>query len=456
MNYTPIGRVRPIHRGAHDPSAAYEALDVVRREDGFASYMAKKDVPAGTPLADGEHWGLLSDAGLKAVADASCPRFEASGGAAVCHPVAGYPLEVRSVVGPVQSGSGEPSPDNIRPISGLTGAKLTRCGGNLLKYTSATVGTTTVSGVTFTVNADGTITADGTATANAILILTSSDSNPTLRNALLGKQISMSGCPSGGGVNKYVMRLFQHAGENSRVDDAGSGVSATFENAGLAYNVAIIVWSGVTVSNLVFRPMIRLESGADYEPYVGDTYAANFGQTVYGGTMDWTAGVLTSEWAMVTLTGNETCDAYGSSGAFLLRILTDAVTTGYTEIPQIVCSHYATRTRSDISNGTNVGVSIGTVNTHLIVYPGSDYTADTFKSYLAAQNTAGTPVQIVYKLAAPVSVQLTPQEIAALDGVNTLCSDAGGTTAAGRTDMTWLTQDIMDRLAALEAAAVSE
>lgn len=61
MNYTPIGRVRPMHRGAHDPSAAYEAMDVVRKSDGLASYMAKRDVPAGTPLEDGEYWGLLSE-----------------------------------------------------------------------------------------------------------------------------------------------------------------------------------------------------------------------------------------------------------------------------------------------------------------------------------------------------------------------------------------------------------
>ena len=449
MKYTPISRVRPIHRGAHDPSAAYEALDVVRREDGFASYMAKKDVPAGTPLADGEHWGLLSDAGLKAVADASCPRFEASGGAAVCHPVAGYPLEVRSVVGPVQSGSGEPSPDNIRPISGLTGAKLTRCGGNLLKYTSVTVGTTTVSGVTFTVNADGAITADGTATANAILILTSSDSNPTLRNALLGKQISLSGCPSGGGVNKYVMRLFQHAGENSRVDDAGSGVSATFENAGLAYNIAIIVWSGVTVSNLVFRPMIRLDSGADYEPYAGDTYAANFGQTVYGGTMDWTAGMLTVDRALKSFTGGEYWEK--SSATTTDRFISPV--SGALAGSDVVCSH---------GNG---GGSLNDLN-HCYITASSNFawnysaygstTVEAFKAYLSAQDAAGTPVQVVYRMATPVAVQLTPQEIAALDGVNTLCSDAGGTTAAGRTDMTWLTQEIMDRLAALEAAAVSE
>ena len=138
MNYTPIGRVRPIHRGAHDPSTAYAALDVVRREDGFASYMARRDVPAGTPLADGEYWGLLSDGGLKAVADASCPAFEECGGAAVCHPVAGYPLEVATLIALKQAGDGEPSPDNIRRISGWTGAKLTRCGKNLAKSMKST------------------------------------------------------------------------------------------------------------------------------------------------------------------------------------------------------------------------------------------------------------------------------------------------------------------------------
>ena len=132
MDYTPIGRVRPIHRGTHDPSAAYEALDVVRRADGLASYMAKQAVPAGKTLADGEYWGLLSDAGVKAVADAACAPFEASGGVAACHPVAGYPLEVRSGIEPVQSGSGDPSPSNVRPITGWTGATLTRCGKNLI------------------------------------------------------------------------------------------------------------------------------------------------------------------------------------------------------------------------------------------------------------------------------------------------------------------------------------
>lgn len=62
MNYTPIGRVRPIHKGKFDSAADYETLDVVSSTDGFASYMAKKNVPAGTALEDGEYWGLISEA----------------------------------------------------------------------------------------------------------------------------------------------------------------------------------------------------------------------------------------------------------------------------------------------------------------------------------------------------------------------------------------------------------
>lgn len=67
-----------------------------------------------------------------------------------------------------------------------------------------------------------------------------------------------------------------------------------------------------------------------------------------------------------------------------------------------------------------------------------------------------TDPQVVYELATPTTIQLTPQEIAALEGLNTLYSSTGDTEVAGRTDMGWLTQGILDRLAALESAAVSE
>ena len=66
------------------------------------------------------------------------------------------------------------------------------------------------------------------------------------------------------------------------------------------------------------------------------------------------------------------------------------------------------------------------------------------------------PIEIAYKLATPYTIQLTPQQIAALSGVNTLYTDSGDTSVSGRTDMIWLTQSLIDRIAALETAAVSE
>ena len=79
------------------------------------------------------------------------------------------------------------------------------------------------------------------------------------------------------------------------------------------------------------------------------------------------------------------------------------------------------------------------------------------KAYLAAQYAAGTPVQIAYKMAEPVPFTATgTQPIPALSGVNTLYTDSGDISVSGRTDMIWLTQSLIDRIAALETAAVSE
>ena len=124
----------------------------------------------------------------------------------------------------------------------------------------------------------------------------------------------------------------------------------------------------------------------------GDTFTADFGQTVYGGTLDWNTGVLTVTHGQIAAYAGESLP-----GAWI----------------------------SD-----------------------RDVYAD------GAMPTTGA--QVVYELATPQTIQLTPQEIAALEGLNTLYSSTGDTAVAGRTDIGWLTQCILDRLAALEAAAVSE
>ena len=62
----------------------------------------------------------------KHIVDTLCPPIEETGNPVVCYPVAGYPLDVTVSWGPTQEGSGEPSPDNVRPIKGRDSVTITR------------------------------------------------------------------------------------------------------------------------------------------------------------------------------------------------------------------------------------------------------------------------------------------------------------------------------------------
>ena len=151
---------------------------------------------------------------------------------------------------PIQTGSGDPSPTNVRPIIASNGK-------NLLQNTATTQ---TVNGITFTVNADGTVTANGTATANATLLLVNNTQIVPTDTSVI-----VSGCPSGGGSSTY--RVFVKSDADAGyVYDTGSGVTVNG-----VYRISITVYSGTTVNNLVFKPMIRPASITDstYQPYQG-------------------------------------------------------------------------------------------------------------------------------------------------------------------------------------------
>lgn len=69
-------------------------------------------------------------------------------------------------VEPVQAGSGDPSPDNVRPITGWTGCEVQRTGKNLLPFPFDTASGTSFGGLTVTYTDDGVITVKGTKTSS--------------------------------------------------------------------------------------------------------------------------------------------------------------------------------------------------------------------------------------------------------------------------------------------------
>ena len=87
--------------------------------------------PQGPPGQDGVQ---LNDSAIttteawssKKIVDTLCPAFSVSGNPVTCNPVEGYPLSAVVTLEPKQAGSGDPSPDNVRPISGYDSVTVTQ------------------------------------------------------------------------------------------------------------------------------------------------------------------------------------------------------------------------------------------------------------------------------------------------------------------------------------------
>ena len=141
---------------------------------------------------------------------------------------------------------------------------------NLIPYPYYST-TTTNNGITFTDNGDGTITANGTATANANFTCIKRDTDAGIK-LKVGETYTLSGCPSGGGENRYILLIDEtlNGSVHNLGYEYGDGVTFTLATASENYyNIIIRIFSGVTVNNLVFKPMLRLSSIADdtYVPY---------------------------------------------------------------------------------------------------------------------------------------------------------------------------------------------
>ena len=60
-DYTKIGRIRPDYADIWDASRSYTTLEMVKSADSYQAYIAKRDVPAGTPLTNADYWGVVLD-----------------------------------------------------------------------------------------------------------------------------------------------------------------------------------------------------------------------------------------------------------------------------------------------------------------------------------------------------------------------------------------------------------
>lgn len=340
------------------------------------------------------------------------------------------PLSAEQVVvdiEPVQSGSGDPSPTNVRPITGWAGVNVTRTGKNLLEVTEQSA---TIRGVTFTVNSDGSITANGTATADTYF--------PVTRNvAIPAGNYVLSGCPSGGSQSTY--SLSSQINNTWQGSDYGGGknVALTAGGNGLQNSrIEIVVSNGTTVSNLVFRPMLRPAAITDatYEPYQGETYDIAFpasAGTVYGGTLTIDAdgtGELVMDRAMIDVTASDVRKWRNDLPVFVIVCAPKASYNAGSKTDKIA-NCLPTVSNVLLYNDNAYGICEQNAGDIGIAVDGVT-TLEEMADFVVNNN-----LRVVYKLATPVTYTLTAEQIVMLRGTNNVWADTGDTTLAYRADI---------------------
>lgn len=431
----PIGPIGPVgpqgDQGPQGPTGATGATGP-QGETGPRGEQGSKGDP-GPAGADGKDGTQIDDTTVtdsapwssKHLVDMLCPPLEESGNPVQCYPVVGYPLGCKVSWEPTQEGSGEPSPDNIRPIKGRDSVTVERCGENLLNISPFTK--LTNQGVTYEYVANGGVHVSGTSLTNS--------TSPTFSVWYLppGKYY---GPNSGEGIGASI--VVHRNGKNVWLSTKGTFVI-------LAGDVirfwCLNVNNGATVDDTLYPYIVPSTTApTTYAPYTGQTATLTLPHTIYGGTVDAVTGEGSENAKIITLDGNELKFSLYNNVFYNLPAHS---APGISRHGVICCSHFDAK-----FFGANPNYEFCFLEKSKI----DDLFAnvDDLNAYLAAKYAAGTPVQIAYKLAEPVPFTATgAQPIPALAGVNTVITDADSVTVTGRADPIKRITDLEDAVASM-------
>lgn len=193
---------------------------------------------------------------------------------------------------------------------------------------------------------------------------------------------------------------------------------------------------------------IQAEIGSQattYEPYQGDTYTVQLGDTYYQAEIDLTDGkIKCNYWS--ALINDLNCVREGTLGRFWIRssdlsnIIVKA--TSVTDVVDVRCEVYEKETSGDIWGGTT-GIGVTTEGDLWLSCPSNITTVEDYKAQYGSY-------RILYPLATPIEIQLTPQQIALLENNNTI------TTNVSSLDITYQTNNgIGDTASALDKRVTS-
>lgn len=290
----------------------------------------------------------------------------------------------------VQSGSGDPSPDNVRPITGWSNANVYRTGKNLIDVSDTEIGTAW-NGISNS--------------ARARLVVELKAGTYTL---------SMNGTNGLDGGYYAVSSTVPPSGVYTLTFPQTITTTSTNKYFILGFNKSSIAQTDIDALNL------QLELGSTattYEPYNGNTYTISLGGTRYGGTLDVTTGTLTVTHGIVDL-GTLT---WSGNQRFTATVSDALKAVGGGTIPNWVCSSLKIATPNAVYANT-VDSAVSFYGAKLIQARANSITDAT------AFKTAMDGVQLCYELATPTTVSLTAEDIELLTGTNYVWADTGDST----------------------------
>lgn len=345
------------------------------------------DGPRGTRIIDATKLGSSPDAKSDAITASVEGSVATFSDGADNSPV----LSCVAQITPVQAGSGDPSPSNVREISGFTGCKVTRTGKNLASLNDATITSQTNIG---TIELPA-----GTFAFSAQFVNRTS-------------------------INGYV-RLYDGSTLVANLQAEGNYTGKKETTFTLSNPKSLRVQcSGASAGYNFDISQIQCEYGSeatDYEPYNSQTVEVSFPSeagTVYGGTLDVTTGELTVDKAAVDMgtidwmKGNRNNDDTGyifrSNRQLPVKVSSVAVSSEFAFEYNVTSWETLGVNEMTVSNNAAYGVIIC-----------ANY------STLADLKAAISGVTLVYELAAPLVYHLTPREVTTLLGNNNIFADTG-------------------------------
>ena len=389
----------------------------------------------------------------KHIVDMLCPKIDESGNPVQCYPVAGYPLGVKASWEPVQEGEGEPSPENIRPIVGRNSVTVERCGENVIEFLSTEDSSSDIkiaADAEKNITLNGTLAKKGNVTIGTCRLHWVAGKTYTMYIKKVGGSASLG---SGDGIT-FAYSLFTENFEHYfRGDTSSTSLDAYMASGAALVETELVFmlqcWRANTVFNN-YKFQIEVVEGTTapttYEPYTGQTNTLTLPETVYGGEVDAVSGSGERAWKLLTLDGTE---HWMTNNNIVNGVRTFFVPNAVSDIPIAraeteKCTHYRIQIYNDGKESAFVSSE-----PYAYICTAAYSSIEDLSAYLATQYAAGTPVQIAYKLATPVPFTATGgAELPALDGANTVITDADSVDVTGRADP-------IKRIADLEAAVAS-